>query len=188
MESTVQTYFNKMSKSDKQKYKKQVVEYITTKYNNKYSNGTNYELNHYFMRNVKDGINFYSKSDELSKILKMDKKFNEFVFNKKDLWEKEEDDIIEEILEKDDVKKFEGLSKEEYLKHIDECISNYGDYKYKLIFHKSVFGLPSFCDIFITDVNLYKLFVEYPKFQKLVKHIKVSNDVKDWIKKNPNWY
>ena len=182
-----------MSTADKQKYKNQVVEYITTKYNNKYKNGTNTEFCHYFMRNVKDGINFYSTSDELSKILKMDKKFKEFVFNKKELREKESDDIIEETLEKDDVKKFEKLSKEkylskeEYLKNIDECISKFGDYKYKLIFHKSVFGLPPFCDIRIFDVNLYKLFVENPEIQKLVKNVYVSNDINDWINKNPNW-
>ena len=188
MESTVQSFITKMSNEDKNKYKKQVVEYITTKYDNKYKNGTNYEFCHYFMRNVKNGINFYSSSDELSKILKQDKKFNEFVFNKKELREKEQDDIIQETLQKDDVKKFEGLSKEEYLKHIDECISNFGDFKYKLIFHKSVFGLPSYADIQIFDVNLYKLFVENPEIQKLVKNIKVYDDVLDWINKNPNWY
>ena len=95
--------FSPMSKWEKEKQKRTVVEYINNKFNtiggiNKYSNGTNGD---YFMRNVKDGINFYCKNIYLSKELRKDKHFDNFNFNKVEFADEglEIKDEINEIVE-----------------------------------------------------------------------------------------
>ncbi len=95
--------FSPMSKYEKDKQKRMVVEYINDKFNkiggiNKYSNGTNGD---YFMRNVKNGINFYCKNIYLSKELRKLKSFGMFNFNKIEFADEglEIKDEINEIVE-----------------------------------------------------------------------------------------
>ena len=97
------------------------VKKFTTNYINEWFEGyTNNTKGDYFMRNVKNGINFYCNNDELSEKLALDKGFPKHLFNKvvysiplKDSDEETSDEEIEEEkIEEIEDNKFQNASYE----------------------------------------------------------------------------